>query len=106
MSDKSYAILEISEMKEINDDVIAASSQTILNYFSFLRFCTAIIVSKSCNCVTQTNLVNSWHNVWLELLFIDTDSDCNEFNGFHIDPIKAKELHLYAKSVTNNQDIF
>ena len=68
------------------------------------------VISESWNFVTQSTLVNSWHNVQPESLFIDTDSDCDEISGFNIDPIKAKakakELYLYAKSVTKNQDIF
>ena len=59
------------------------------------------------NFVMQNTLVNSWLNVQPESLF-DTDSDCDEISGFNYDPkkVKATELHLYAKSVTKQRDIF
>ena len=60
------------------------------------------------NFVMQSTLVNLWHNVCPESLFIDNDSDCDEISGFITDPIEAKatELLLHAKSATKNQDIF
>ena len=66
------------------------------------------LISESWNLVKQSILVNSWHNLWPESLFIATDSDCDEINGFNTDPIKvkAKELYLYAKSIIKNQNIF
>ena len=64
------------------------------------------LISESWNFVTQSTLINSWHNAWPESLFIESDSNCDGISGFNTDPIKAKELHLYAKSVTKNQNIF
>ena len=47
--------------------------------------------------VTQETLVNSWHNLWPETLFLETDED-REFSGFKpsLAKIKTAELMNYA----------
>ena len=50
------------------------------------------LISESWNFVMQSTLVNSWHNVWPESPFIDTD--CDEISGFNSMKAKTKELHL------------
>lgn len=53
-------------------------------------------------------MINAWHNLWLNSLFIDSENDDEEFTGFHTDPVKAKanELLLFAKAIsTENEKI-
>ena len=66
------------------------------------------LLSESWNSDSQSTLVNAWHNIWPNSLFIESVSNAKEFEGFQTDPIKEKanELFLLSKEATKNEHIF
>lgn len=76
-------------------------------YFN-LKDCIYLL-AESWNSVSQSTLINAWHNLWINSLFIDSENDEEEFTGFHTDPVKAKENELlsFAKAISDkNPKIF
>lgn len=65
------------------------------------------LVSEAWDSVSQETLVNAWHNLWPESLFIDIPNDNEEFHGFKPSSLKTKaaELLQYAKNVGNSANI-
>ena len=52
--------------------------------------------------VTQETLVNSWHNLWPESLFLETN-EVREFSGFKPSLAKIKTAELMNYAVNRNQ---